>query len=74
MTATKISVSIPESLSQFIDRYKADRGYKSTSQVIGKALSLLQEQELEAAYRAAASEDDPIWEATIGDGLSDETW
>jgi antitoxin ParD1/3/4 len=74
MAATKISVSLPESLSQFIDRYKVDQGYKSTSQVISKALALLQEQELEAAYRAAASEYDPIWDVTVGDGLSDETW
>jgi antitoxin ParD1/3/4 len=74
MPATKISVSLPENLSQFIDRYKVAQGCKSTSQVISQALELLQEQELEAAYREATSEDEAIWDVTVGDGLGDETW
>jgi len=39
-----------------------------------KLASPLVEKKLEADYRAAASEDDAIWDVTVGDGLSDETW
>lgn len=50
-----------------------DKGCKSRSQVIEEALKLLEAAELEAAYRAAAQEEDPEWETVIADGLSDET-
>lgn len=30
--------------------------------------------DLERAYREANAEIDPAWEATVGDGLDDETW
>jgi hypothetical protein len=33
-----------------------------------------QPQELEAAYREAASESDQTWDNTIADGLDDEAW
>jgi antitoxin ParD1/3/4 len=36
--------------------------------------SLEQKEELEEAYRQASLEFDPTWDATIADGLTDETW
>ena len=48
--------------------------YKSRSYVIELALRLLQEKDLEDAYRQANAEIDAEWEVTSVDGLSDETW
>jgi len=74
MQAEKLSVSLPVPLVQFIESYKVTHQCRSRSQVIERALELLQMQELEADYRQAAQEIDPVWEKAIGDGLSDETW
>ena len=38
------------------------------------ALKLLRSLELESAYREASLENDPDWDATVADGLTDETW
>ncbi|MEA5510273.1 CopG family transcriptional regulator [Crocosphaera sp. UHCC 0190] len=74
MTAQKLSISLPPSQVQFIENYKISKGCKSRSQVIEKALALLQEKELEAAYKQASQEIDEVWEITVTDGLSNETW
>jgi len=34
----------------------------------------LRNQELESAYRQASSEVDSVWDLTVADGLTDETW
>ena len=73
MQAEKISISLSQSLLQFIESYKIAKGCKSPSQVIELALELLQNQELESAYRQASSEVDSAWDLTIADGLTDET-
>lgn len=73
-SAHKVSVSISDRLLRFVEQYRVDKGCKSRSQVIEEALKLLEMTELEAAYRAAAQEEDPEWETVIADGLSDETW
>ncbi|HAC64441.1 MAG TPA: CopG family transcriptional regulator [Cyanothece sp. UBA12306] len=57
-------------LTRFIEHYKTAKGYKSRSEVISVALNLLQEKELEKAYKQADSEIDQDWDGTIGDGLS----
>ncbi|MEG4121472.1 CopG family transcriptional regulator [Microcoleus sp. N9_B4] len=72
--AEKISISLPRSLAQFIESYKIAKGCESDSQVIEVALKLLRRLELESAYREASLENDPGWEATVADGLTDETW
>lgn len=74
MQTEKISISLPISLMQFVENYKISKQCKSRSQVIELALDLLRNQELEQAYREASAENDPNWEITIGDGLTDETW
>jgi antitoxin ParD1/3/4 len=72
--AKEISISLPTSLVQFIESYKIAKGCQSPSQVIELALELLQNQDLEEAYRQASSEIDPAWDITVADGLTDETW
>ena len=74
MQAEKISISLSQSLLQFIESYKTAKGCKSPSQVIELALELLRNQELESAYRQASSEVDSAWDLTVADGLTDETW
>ena len=74
MQSQKLSISLSPTLTRFIEHYKIAKGYKSRSEVISVALSLLQEKELFEAYREADSEVDEAWDVTIGDGLSDETW
>jgi len=74
MQAEKLSISLSPDLVQFIENYKLAKGCKSRSQVIEQALELLRNQELEAAYQEASGEIDPLWEISIADGLSDETW
>lgn len=72
MQAEKISISLSQSLLQFIESYKIAKGCKSPSQVIELALELLRNQELESAYRQASSEVDSDWDLTVADGLTDE--
>jgi len=74
MQSQKISISLPPEMMAFIEHYQESTGSKSRSQVIVEALSLLQKQELEKAYREASAEVDEAWENAVGDGLGDETW
>jgi len=74
MQLQKISISLSLEMVKFIEHYKEATGCQSRSQVISKALLLLQSRELEQAYREASLEVDEIWEITVGDGLRDETW
>lgn len=74
MQSQKISISLPQELVTFIEHYKESTGCQSRSQVISKALLLLQSQELEQAYREASYEVDEAWETTVEDGLRDKTW
>ena len=76
MYAEKVSVSLSQTLMQFVEEYKVSHARKSRSQVIEEALTLLRERELEAAYREAdtglqlATDFAP----TVSDGLADEAW
>ncbi len=75
MQAEKLSVSLPTALLNFVENYQVTHKLASRSQVIQMALSLLQVQDLEAAYRDAAQESNIAdWDCTIADGLTDETW
>ncbi|MEW6428665.1 MAG: CopG family transcriptional regulator [Thermodesulfobacteriota bacterium] len=74
MLAAKISISLPASLLDFVERYKESHALKSRSRVIEEALERLREESLEEAYREAAAEAEPDFDATSGDGLADETW
>jgi Arc/MetJ-type ribon-helix-helix transcriptional regulator len=74
MYAEKLSVSLSSGLVGFIEQYRATYALKSRSQVIGAALELLRQRELETAYLAASQEVDADWEQTTADGLNHETW
>ncbi|MDD4964410.1 MAG: hypothetical protein PHI11_10890 [Gallionella sp.] len=74
MYAEKLSVSLSAGLVGFIEQYRTTYALKSRSQVIGAALELLRQRELETAYLAASQEVDADWEQTTADGLNHETW
>ncbi|MFA7383702.1 MAG: ribbon-helix-helix domain-containing protein [Desulfurivibrionaceae bacterium] len=74
MLAEKVSISLPPSLLDFVERYKENHALKSRSKVIEMALEHLRQESLEAAYREAATEVDPAFDAATADGLADETW
>lgn len=74
MRAEKLSISIPSSSLDFVEKYRKAHALKSRSHVIETAINVLRERELEAAYRDASREYDPAWEVTNSDGLPDETW
>jgi len=74
MHAEKLSVSLSSGLVGFIEQYRAAHDLKSRSQVIGEALELLRQRELEISYREASREIDSDFDGTLADGLSDETW
>jgi antitoxin ParD1/3/4 len=73
MSVAKLSVSLPDSLAGFVEKYRKKRGL-NRSKVIEEAVKLLRSRELEAAYRAADAKSDKAWETTASDGLADETW
>lgn len=74
MNTEKLSISIPVQLSHFIEDYQATYACKSKSEVIQKALKMLQLRELEHCYRQAENEADDTLDTTAGEGLDDETW
>jgi antitoxin ParD1/3/4 len=77
MQSQKLSISLTEDLVKFIDSYRTDRGLKARSEVIDRALRLLKQHSLEVAYEEAYAEmaqEAALWDATVGDGLTDEAW
>jgi len=74
MGVAKLSVSLPDSLAGFVEAYRKKRGLKTRSQVFEEAVRLLRSRDLESAYRDSSREYDKAWDATAGDGLTDETW
>lgn len=74
MNTQKISISIPKHQYDFIDNYQASHHLKTRSDVIRKALQLLELSQLEACYRDANNELGSDFDATSGDGLDNETW
>ena len=70
----KLSVSLGEEDVAFLDRYAAEAKIGSRSAVLHRAIDLLRASELETAYQAAwdewAEEEAPVWEITVGDGVT----
>jgi len=73
MMAMKLSVSVPDTDVEFIDRYAKEHAVESRSRVVQRALSLLRTTELGGDYAAAweewGSSDEALWDATVADGL-----
>jgi hypothetical protein len=61
------NLQLPRDLSKNLDQCKLSEFFRQSP------LAEVAE-ELEKAYREASAENDPTWEITIGDGLTDETW
>ncbi len=75
MQAQKFSISLSQQQVNFLSDYQRDFHVKSRSEVIKKALILLQQYQLEACYREANSEIDGAFDITINDGIEqNETW
>lgn len=75
MKTQKLSISLPQQQYEFIEHYQIEHHYKTRSEVIKKALYLLQQTQLETCYHAANQEIDDTFETTSSDGLEDdETW
>jgi len=75
MQTQKISISLPKSLYDFVEGYQEEHHYKSRSEVITRALRVLQKLQLESCYREANQEVDESFDITVSDGIdNDETW
>jgi Arc/MetJ-type ribon-helix-helix transcriptional regulator len=74
MHSQKVTISIPQSLYEFVEAYQSQHHIKTRSDVISAALQLLQQQQLEAFYSAANEELNNDFDLTIKDGLEDESW
>ncbi len=75
MTSSKLSISLNAQLVEFLEHYQAAHHIRSKSEVIGEAVALLRERELEQQYAEALAEWAPeaeAWEAVTGDGLTEE--
>lgn len=73
----KLSVSLPDSDVEILDRYAAARGFPSRSSAIQYAVRQLQHPDLERDYEEAwdewsAGEEAAAWEGVVGDGIVDE--
>lgn len=76
----KVSVSLPEEDLRFLDEYASRQGIRSRSAAVHRAVRLLRDSGLAAAYEASweewrESEDAALWESTSKDGLRpDAPW
>jgi antitoxin ParD1/3/4 len=62
MHTQKVTISIPQQLYEFVELYQSEHHYKSRSDVISRALQLLQQKQLEAYYLEANQElEDEAW-------------
>jgi antitoxin ParD1/3/4 len=74
MHTQKVTISIPQQLYEFVELYQSEHHYKSRSDVISRALQLLQQKQLEAYYLEANQELIDDFDVTA-DGLDEnETW
>jgi antitoxin ParD1/3/4 len=75
MNIQKLSISLSRQQYEFLENYQESHHYKTRSEVIRKALYLLQQAQLEACYKEANQELDDAFDITTSDGLEeDETW
>lgn len=74
MAQVKLSVSISDALARFLEGFRETYGVPTKSEVVERALRLLQEAELEKLYNSGSPDADHEWEATTHDGLEAEDW
>ncbi len=75
MPTQKISISLSGHQYRFLEEYQLEHHCKTRSEVIRKALHLLQQIQLESYYEDANQEIDSDFEVTSLDGIEEnETW
>ncbi|MBK6669810.1 MAG: ribbon-helix-helix protein, CopG family [Actinobacteria bacterium] len=72
----KVSVSLPADDVAFLDSYARDKGIRSRSAVLHRAVALLRSSELAEAYESAWTDwrdsgAEADWGVTLADGLTD---
>ena len=77
MNVAKLSVSLDPTKIKFIEQYQTNHEVRTKSEVVDRALELLQREELKLQYAAAYQEwhnsgEQKIWDAVTGDGLEHE--
>ncbi len=75
----KMSVSLPDADVEFIDCYAKEHAIATRSSVLQRAVKLLREEDLAAAYEEAFIEweesgEAAIWDRTVGDGLKGDRY
>ncbi len=71
----KVSVSLPKDDVEFLDEYARSQGMDSRSAVVHRAVRLLRSELLTSDYEHAWRNwaergESEVWEASIGDGVS----
>jgi antitoxin ParD1/3/4 len=79
MNAAKLSVSLDPRKLEFISKYQQTHGVRTKSEVVERAIKLLEHQELKTQYAQAYSEwaasgEETVWDVTSADGLEAEDW
>ncbi len=77
MNVAKLSVSLDPIRIKFIEQYQTSHEVRTKSEVVDRALALLQHEELKLQYAAAYQEwfdsgEAEVWDAVVGDGLENE--
>lgn len=70
----RITISVPQQLYEFVESYQAEHCIKNRSEVLARALQLLQQKQLETFYAQASQELSDDFDGVAGDGLDDEAW
>ena len=71
----QISARIEETLAGFLEQYQKNHDVKTRSEVLERAIEALRERTLSEEYAQAmtewvGSEDEALWEQTVGDGIA----
>jgi len=68
-----VTVTLPDEIVEFVDRYAADHSVESRSDVVQRALLMLKTNELDEDYAGAWHEWEEsggdAWESAVADGL-----
>jgi UPF0288 family protein (methanogenesis marker protein 3) len=74
MNVAKLSVSLDPTRINFIEQYQTNHAVRTKSEVVDRALELLQQEELKHQYAAAYQEwedagEEIHWASSLADGL-----
>ena len=74
MNVAKLSVSLDPRKLEFISKYQQTHGVRTKSEVVERAIKLLEHEELKTQYAQAYSEwaasgEETVWDVSSADGL-----